>query len=177
MSLNQTAKKRQAVKLVYRKKACKMVSIVRKGKEALNKLIAKQVDTNLNSETFLMYWCKRSSATEFIHRWNPLNYVLLTMAVMYTVTGYIIATNWMLWHKVIKSYWMKKANTWTFFYINISPPFKKVVSMSLSGFFIMHVCHSVHATSSLQSRGYWGPVRAWVAAAVEPCWTGVQLGG
>ena len=55
MSLNQTAKKRQAVKLVYRKKACKMVSIVRKGKEALNKLIAKQVDTNLNSETFLMY--------------------------------------------------------------------------------------------------------------------------
>ena len=55
MSLNQTAKKRQAVKLVYRKKACKMVSIVRKEKEALNKLITKQVDTNLNCETFLMY--------------------------------------------------------------------------------------------------------------------------
>ena len=101
------------------------------------------------------------------------------MEVTYTVTGYIILhntiTNWMLWHKVIKSHWMKKANV--HFFINISPPLKKVlinqiVSMSLSGFFIVHVCHSLHAIFSLQPRGYWWLLWAWVATGVEPGWTG-----
>ena len=54
MSLNQTAKKRQAVNLFTGKSIQNGINYCQKGTGGIEK-ITKQAETNLNSETFLMH--------------------------------------------------------------------------------------------------------------------------